>query len=553
MAGKKFRDPIYGYITIDEKLIDHVIDTAAFQRLRDIIQTSYAPLYSSAVHNRFVHSMGVYHLGRIAAQSLWVSLCKQSPNLPFDAQQCIEIFELACLLHDVGHAPFSHTGETFYLKEGDRSDLHNELVKLVSDEDLEAEIANNAYKAPPHELMSAIVALKNYSNIIPADKKSFFARCICGYKYVNGLDKQKSYMNCLIELLNSKIIDVDKLDYLLRDAYMTGFDTVRIDYMRLLESARLYINSNGFYEICYYKSAVSVIENVVYAHDAERKWIQNHPIVLYEAHIIEELMSSVIHDLLGRDYLTDEFLCERGVQVKGLGRVRLMGDSDVCYLMKNLTNNSLCKEYYERKLRKHPIWKTESEFQAIFDGGEKALNLIKEEFDNLKDYLRSLGLPFLINDEALRLCQEEIKELKREQAEAEGLRQKKIQIALATKEEHIRWMRIFEQFSKDQNIKFEFLIIYTDQFNSGFRKEEFGNIKIQFPDLKYPCKFGDVSNVLKSEKSKGEKFFFLYYTREAGIKEIDISNLVVQILKLANDMSVDREISGRFAGKRGLK
>ena len=66
MGEKKFRDPIYGYIAIDEQLVKDVIDTAAFQRLRDIIQTSYAPLYSSAVHNRFVHSIGVYHLGRLA-------------------------------------------------------------------------------------------------------------------------------------------------------------------------------------------------------------------------------------------------------------------------------------------------------------------------------------------------------------------------------------------------------------------------------------------------------------------------------------------------------
>ena len=44
-----------------------IIDTAGFQRLRRIIQTSYSPLYSSAVHNRFVHSMGVFHLGEIVS------------------------------------------------------------------------------------------------------------------------------------------------------------------------------------------------------------------------------------------------------------------------------------------------------------------------------------------------------------------------------------------------------------------------------------------------------------------------------------------------------
>lgn len=429
MGEKKFRDPIYGYIAIDEQLVKDVIDTATFQRLRDIIQTSYAPLYSSAVHNRFVHSIGVYHLGRLATQTLLSPSSDHSSQLISMLKQYTETFELACLLHDVGHAPFSHTGEMLYLQAGERSELHRMLVDLTGDEDLEQEIKNNSYKAAPHELMSAILSLKVFSDIIPEEKRSFFARCICGYKYANHMDDCKSCMNCLIELLNSKIIDVDKLDYLLRDAYMTGFDTVTIDYVRLLESIRLRKNSQDRYEICYAKSAVSVLENVVYAHDAERKWIQTHPI---------------------------DFLLTDGVFIEGLGNVKLMGDSDVRYLMKNLPDQSWCREYYERKLRKHPVWKTEAEF------------------------------------------------------------------------------------------KFEFLIIYTNQFNSGFRKQEFGNIKILFPELKNPCEFGDVSNVLKSEKSKGEKFFFLYYDREGKNKEISITKLVERMLTLAGQFLVKKSVTSRL-------
>lgn len=51
---KRFKYPIYGYIDIDEAIILNIVDTAGFQRLRNVIQTSYSPLYSSAVHNRFV-------------------------------------------------------------------------------------------------------------------------------------------------------------------------------------------------------------------------------------------------------------------------------------------------------------------------------------------------------------------------------------------------------------------------------------------------------------------------------------------------------------------
>lgn len=543
MGNKKFRDPIYGYIEVDEQLIEHIIDTSTFQRLRDIIQTSYAPLYSSAVHNRFVHSIGVYHLGRLVTQTITPFFHDDSLN---NTKQYNKIFELACLLHDVGHAPFSHTGEMLYLKEGDRGILHSELVALTGDESLETEIVRNAYKAAPHELMSAIVSLRSFDDQIPTEVRSFFARCICGYKYVDAMDREKSYMNCLIELLNSKIIDVDKLDYLLRDAYMTGFDTVSIDYSRLLGSIRFRENSQGLYHVCYYKSAVSVIENVVYAHDAERKWIQNHPIVLYDAHLIEEMMTAIVHDIFNEEYLKENYLTNEGVQVSGIGRVRLISDADIRYLMKNLPKRELCNEYYDRRLRKHPIWKTEAEFQAIFEGRENDLSVIKEEFDSLKDYLRSQGLPFLINENALASCKAEVEQLQADLVDAQGFAREKVKSAIAVREAHIRWMEIFDRFASEQHIDFEFLIIYTDQFNSGFRKQEFENIEILFPELKQPCRFGAVSNVLKSEKSKGEKFFFLYYTRETAMQSVSITGLIGEMLRLASEMSLQKAFNDRF-------
>ena len=74
MAGKKIRDPIYGYIELDREIVRDIIDNAGFQRLRGIRQTSYAPLYPASLHNRFIHSIGVYHLGRIAFDALDISL-----------------------------------------------------------------------------------------------------------------------------------------------------------------------------------------------------------------------------------------------------------------------------------------------------------------------------------------------------------------------------------------------------------------------------------------------------------------------------------------------
>lgn len=61
---KIFKDPIYGYVEIPTDYIKGIVDTPEFQRLRRINQTSYSPLYSSAIHNRFVHSVGVFSFRR---------------------------------------------------------------------------------------------------------------------------------------------------------------------------------------------------------------------------------------------------------------------------------------------------------------------------------------------------------------------------------------------------------------------------------------------------------------------------------------------------------
>ncbi|MDE7200754.1 MAG: hypothetical protein K2O91_02370, partial [Lachnospiraceae bacterium] len=285
-----------------------------------------------------------------------------------DLENIGEVFKLACLLHDVGHAPFSHTGEGFYLgKDYDYTHLHKKLTDTIGNENFSKDIPKESSSAAaPHEIMSAIIGISEFKIFFDGvEQKEFFARCITGYKYSEGTT-ENIIKNCFISMLNSKVIDVDKLDYLIRDAYITGFDTVNIDFQRLLSSLTI-SKDNGKYKIAYYKDAISVIENVVYAHDAERKWIQTHPVVLYESYILQHIIGYLSEkmDDDNKKLFSLESLSKKGQQFENGISISLLCDDDIIYLMKSPFYSELCEEFFERRIRRHPVWKSEAEYKAF--------------------------------------------------------------------------------------------------------------------------------------------------------------------------------------------
>ncbi len=379
---KKIKDPIYGYVKIPVEYMEEIIDKAEFQRLRRILQTSYSPLYSSAIHNRFVHSIGVFHLGSIAAETLRKEMNAKELLSGDVAEQMIRVYRLACLLHDVGHAPFSHTGECFYKNEVFQSvELHARIGELVGDKDFTTELLKmESNAAAPHELMSVIIGLKVFGKSVGSRKdKEFFARCITGYLYMDGT-KENQIRNCFITMLNSKVIDVDRLDYLIRDAYITGFATINIDYQRLLKALTI-VEYKEKYQIAYKKDAVSIIENVVYAHDAEKKWIQNHPVVLYESYIIKHIIVH-LNNKLNEDekrLFSEAALSREGVELQDGVKVSLLCDDDIIYLYKNVYPDELSMELLDREKRRHLVWKSEAEYMGYIS------ELSKGEFKTMFD------------------------------------------------------------------------------------------------------------------------------------------------------------------------
>lgn len=272
---KAFMDMVHGYINIPKLFVKHIIDTKEFQRLHFVDQTGMRPVYPGAKHTRFIHSLGVYHLGLRAANALLDNFKENAHwNIRSDDSLYVfwaknkVLFLLACLLHDVGHAPYSHSMEKFFVEGNNEYNLHSTLANVLGLSNPGSEYTAMT-KAAPHEQVSALMAMKifrepvgqildslgesdypqiqgygysEYQQKPPRIDRSeldedlcFIARMILGLKYI---DYRPEYQirNCFIELLNGKNFDVDKLDYIIRDTKMSGISNISLDVERLLSS-----------------------------------------------------------------------------------------------------------------------------------------------------------------------------------------------------------------------------------------------------------------------------------------------------------------------------
>ena len=186
---KAIKDSVHGHVRLGDLAAD-LVDTPAFQRLRHIKQLSTVRLvYPSANHTRFEHSLGVYHLAGRAVEGLGV-----------DEDTAAHV-RAAAMLHDVGHGPYGHQTEGIIRRATGRD--HDDVAWLLTDADRE----------------------------------------VCQVLERNGLDPDR--VASLIDgegalgPLVSGELDVDRMDYLVRDAHHTGVPYGTVDTGRLVNELRL--------------------------------------------------------------------------------------------------------------------------------------------------------------------------------------------------------------------------------------------------------------------------------------------------------------------------
>lgn len=382
---KKILDSVHGYINIDEDYCKDVIDTEYFQRLRRIEQTSTRSIFPSARHDRFIHSLGVFHLGcKIICSLKDKSVGLQANDQLNNLETIYESYKLACLLHDVGHAPFSHTFEEFY--DNQWSDLRNVLCVLVNVEQFTKDWNAVADPSAPHEKMSAIIAIGIFGGFIEkknADKE-LVARMIIGLKYTDEINH--SFANAMIDLIHGDVVDADGLDYVCRDVWASGYSTTKVDVERLIDSINIVKDENGKYGLCFSTKCLNEIESVLKVKTFQQLYVINHHTVTYEqALLIEAMRSAAVFHFYGEKDVIDsqkrkealEKLCNIkclydneciGINTdKTKINIKLPMDDDFISLMKYIRNDKYVHQWLSRKYDLIALWKSKAEFYQNFD------------------------------------------------------------------------------------------------------------------------------------------------------------------------------------------
>jgi len=227
----EIRDPVHGSIRILDEEIP-IIRNSNFGRMRGIKQLGLSEfVFPGATHTRFIHAIGVMSIGEKAFDKLF-----HKRLFSRDIQRIKETFKLACLLHDIGHAPLSHATESAMpqLKElgiprsffGPNEIINRQAghedytVKSIIDGPLTESFAfvTSSFGVEPNYIAKLVIG--------HCEDRTYFT--------IDGID----YFPILTQLISSEM-DCDRMDYLLRDSYFCGVSYGHFDLDWLIDNLDL--------------------------------------------------------------------------------------------------------------------------------------------------------------------------------------------------------------------------------------------------------------------------------------------------------------------------
>ena len=312
---KIFNDPVHGFVTIPSDLIFEIIQHPYFQRLRRIKQLGMAELvYPGAIHSRFQHALGAMHLMGEALQTL-----QSKGHLIMEIEK--EAAQIAILLHDLGHGPFSHALEYTLLK-----DVNHETVSEVLMEDFNKQM-NGA-------LNLAIEIFKGTYH------REFFHQLI------------------------SSQLDMDRMDYLKRDSFFTGVAEGQIGVDRIIKMLnvvdnQLVVEEKGllsvenfliarrlmYWQVYLHKTSISAETMLIKIFERVRFLLKNEK----EIEIPKNLKIFIEKSISKQDFITDIKYRENFVKLDDIDiwyaikTWQFHKDKILTLLAKNLINRNLFK------------------------------------------------------------------------------------------------------------------------------------------------------------------------------------------------------------------
>jgi HD superfamily phosphohydrolase len=395
-------DPIHGYVELTKRLErgesaaaglpdedvaeEDLLDTAWLQRLRRISQLQSARwVFPTAEHSRFTHGLGVMHEAGLWARSLYPSLRRSVVEAGEAAPSeglAVETLRMAGLLHDVGHGPFAHFFDDHVLAAFDApSDPRRPGDKRLTHEDLSQQIIED-------ELRPLILGLRRAPGADP-ERDAFAGDERVDPAWVSYLIAKPALQDPSMPLwvrwlqpLLSGVFTVDNLDYVRRDAYLTGVAVGPVDVERLRRYT--FISERG---MTIYEPGLAALEMFLTARRFMYQQVYFHRTVRAIDLDLAEVFGLSVRAIFGDGSPAtrlaayadlDEYALlhqaarwARGEDVErgaGPGSAITPGDHRV---------PAAVAEAWRAILLRRPSWRSESEIRAEYESGHEPNELIR--------------------------------------------------------------------------------------------------------------------------------------------------------------------------------
>lgn len=335
---KIINDPIHGYIPLS-RLEYEIIQHPVFNRLHNLKQLSMTYLvFPGAVSTRFPHVLGAMFLASKITYQLIQTMEEETflalfPKAIDENKRLgiVQVVRLAALLHDLGHGPFSHATEDV---------MRASLVKDYPDEFKRAVELLNAKEpthVPIHEYYSYMLTKTEIKEIIdkeelrknsegetiPVDVSDVTSLIIKNEEHREDFCSSNGL--AILRKIVSSHLDADRMDYLARDAYVTGVSYGMVDVERIIMNMFIRKDNLGKYEIAIHERALASVEDMLDARFKMYKWMVSHHMVVAANELLRTAVVSLIEagELAIKDFywktfasgqVSDSFVMDKIIQ-----------------------------------------------------------------------------------------------------------------------------------------------------------------------------------------------------------------------------------------------